>query len=113
MGRVEAVEVAELPRGSTPRKAPGWLISTTTETVAFGVGKDDVIGVRRSLVPVHLSRAQRLQPLHLPGLVLRVQIEVKAWRDLHRRGNLVERQIRPDSVPRSELDEVVVQSCRT
>ena len=40
------------------------------EAVAFRVGQDDVVRVGRPLVPVHVGRAQVLQPLDLAGLVL-------------------------------------------
>src|SRR5439155_26100616 len=40
------------------------------EAVAFGVRKDDVVGIRWSLVPVHFGGAQRLQALHLAALVI-------------------------------------------
>src|SRR3989442_11894096 len=50
----------------------------------------------RSLVPVDLGRAQREQALDLPGLIVRVQVEVDARRDLQRRANQVEGEVRPD-----------------
>jgi hypothetical protein len=78
------------------------------EAVALGVGKDHVVGVRWSLVPMHFSSAQCLQPLYLVGLILCEQIKVDAGRHLHCRGNLVKRQTRPDTIPWSKQDEVVV-----
>jgi hypothetical protein len=71
------------------------------EAVAFRISEDDVVRVRRSLVPVDLGRTQREQALDLARLIVRVQVEVDARRDLQRRANLVEGEVRPDAVSRT------------
>jgi hypothetical protein len=55
---------------------------------------------------VHLGGAERDQPRDLGRLVLGVQVEVDARRDLDRRAHPVERHVRPDAIPRSHQDEV-------
>src|SRR3989442_14839280 len=67
----------------------------------------------RSLVPVDLGRAQREQALDLPGLIVRVQVEVDARRDLQRRANQVEGEVRPDAVSRTQQHEVVALALPT
>ena len=48
------------------------------ESVALGVGEDDVVRISRSLVPEHLRGSTREQPLDLAGLIVRVEVEVDA-----------------------------------
>jgi hypothetical protein len=77
------------------------------EAVALGVGKDHVVGIRRSLVPVDLGRAEGEQPFDLRRLIFGVQVEVKTRRNLQRRANLIEREVRTRTVGRAEQDEIV------
>jgi hypothetical protein len=80
------------------------------EAVALGVGKDHVVGIRRSSVPVDLGRAEVQQPVDLRGLIFGVQVEVEARRDVQRRANLIEREVRARAVGGAEKDEVVARS---
>jgi hypothetical protein len=57
---------------------------------------------------VDLGRAERQQPFDLPRLILGVEVEVQARRDLQGRSDLVEREVRPHAVLRSQQHEVVV-----
>src|SRR5712691_6925410 len=70
------------------------------EAIALRIGQDDVVRVRRSLVPMDLGGTQRQQALNFSRLILRVQVKVDARGQLDRRANLVEREIWPDTVPR-------------
>jgi cystathionine beta-lyase len=54
-----------------------------------------------TLVPVDLGGAQREQAFDLLRLILGVQVEVNARRDLQGRANAVEGQVRPSAVPRA------------
>jgi hypothetical protein len=80
------------------------------EAVPLGIGEDDVVRIRRSLVPVNLGSAQSKQALDLSRLVLGVEGEVEARRDLQARANTVERKMRSDLVGRAEQNEVVARS---
>ena len=75
------------------------------EAVAFGVGKDHVVGIRRSFVPIDRGRAEGQQAVDLRSLIFGVQIEVEARRDLQRRANLIEREVRTRAVGGAEKDE--------
>src|SRR3989442_2459153 len=68
------------------------------EAVALWIREDDVVGVRRSLVPVNLGGAQRDKALDLGGLVLSVQVEMDTRRDPQLRVMHVEREVRADAV---------------
>jgi hypothetical protein len=56
---------------------------------------------------VHLGRAERDEPLHLARLVLGVEVEVDARRDLHRGADPIERNVRPVAIPRSQQREII------
>jgi hypothetical protein len=47
---------------------------------------------------VHLGRTEGEQAFDLARLVVRIQVEVEARRNLERRTNLVERKVRPGAV---------------
>ena len=52
------------------------------EAVALGVGKDHIVRVEWSPVPVDLGGSERDQPLDLASLVVRIQVEVDARREV-------------------------------
>lgn len=52
------------------RKSPLLAYIHHAEAIAFRVGQDNVVGVRWTFVPVHLSSAQGQQAGHFSGLVL-------------------------------------------
>src|SRR4029450_1270522 len=77
------------------------------EPIALRIRQDDVVGVRRSLVPVNLGGAQRDQAFDLSRLVFGVQVQVDARGHLHRGANPVQGEVRPDAVSRTEEHEVI------
>ena len=74
---------------------------STTQKRLLGIGEDDVVRVRWPFVPVHLGRTAGEQAFDLARLVVRIQVEVEARRNLARRTNLVERKVRPGAVGRA------------
>src|SRR5687768_11061021 len=72
------------------------------EAVALGIGQDDEVRVRRSLVPRHLGGAQTDEPPDLGGLILGVKVEVNSRRDLNVRGTTVEVEVRSHAVARAQ-----------
>jgi hypothetical protein len=80
------------------------------EPVPLWIREDDVVRVWRSFAPVNLGRAQSDQAFHLMRLIVGVQVEVKARRDLQGRANLVEREVRADAFRWAEQNEVVALS---
>jgi len=80
------------------------------EAVAFWISEDDKVRICGPFVPMDLGRAQCDQALDLSSLILRVEIEVKARRDLQRRAHLIEREMRAVPVSRAEESEVVALS---
>jgi hypothetical protein len=93
-----------------------WRVSTSgvdhAESVALRVGHDHVVGVGWPLGPVDLGRAQGLQPLHLRGLVVGVQIEMNPRRDLEPRVDSVERDVRAVTGSGVEQDEIGARRAR-
>ena len=88
-------------------------MSTTQKRLPFRIGEDDVVGVRRSLIPVDLGGTQPDQAFDLSRLIAGVQVEVDAWRHLHRRANPVEGEVRPDAVSRTQQDEILAVALTT
>ena len=77
------------------------------EAVALGVLEDDVVRVRRALVPVDFACTELDEPRDFSCLLFGVEVEVDARRDLELRADLVERQVRAVAVPRAQQDEVL------
>ena len=52
------------------------------EPIAFRIRQDDVVGIERPFVPMHLRRPERNQALDLASLVVGVQVKMDPRRDL-------------------------------
>lgn len=79
-----------------------------TEAVALRVLHDDVVRVSGPAVPLHLAGAEAGEPSDLRRLILRVKVEMDAWREGPPARHHVERHVWTPPIPRMQQGEVII-----
>jgi 8-oxo-dGTP pyrophosphatase MutT (NUDIX family) len=74
--RLPCTSVTKQRVGSIKAGATSLAVVDDTESVAFGVGKDHVVGIRRLAIPNHSSGTEGDQAFHFSGLIVGVEIEM-------------------------------------